>query len=504
MSTEKPKITENELAANASVFRREVLAGMLDRYAGRDIDKECGYPNPVTSDYCKQLYDREGIATRVVTVFPEETWKHDPEVIETEDDTDTEFEKAWKNLSKRFNVFNVLQRADSLSGIGQFGIILLGIDDGLDLSKPIDGVLDSGELQPGTKQRKLLYMRTFDQTCVQIASFENDTTNPRFGKPKAYNINFQTLTMREGPQPPVSQTLVHWTRVIHIADNREDSEVYGVPRLQNVINRVYDLRKVLSSSGEMFWKGGFPGISFELQPGVQTNADLDEEGLKEQLDKYQNGLQRYLSLIGVSAKSLAVQVADPTPHMVTHVKAICMSKGIPWRIFLGSEEAKLASDQDSVAWNERIKNRQSKYITPMVLLPFVHRLIEIGILPPPKNLEEGVTVNWPDLHTPSDQDKAMVASTMTDAIQKYISGGCDEIFPPKMFLTLICGFSDERADAILESAQEHLTEVDGMHDHLHGTDQQQQEQAAQQQEHQQEMDRQKLAIEAKKVKVKAS
>ncbi len=464
--------------------RYELMQKMLGQQPGRDIDKECGYPATVTIAETKPLYEREGIARRVNNIEPDESWKKDPEVCETEDDEETEFEKAWKRLQKKRNLFNVLRRVDRLSGVGTFGILLLGIDDGQTLEKPVPGCDENkGVIKPTAKKHKLLYTRVFDEACVTISAFETDERNPRFGQPKMYQIDFiQQDKSGKSPEPPTKLTNVHWSRILHFADNRETSEIFGIPRMKDVYNRLYDLRKVLSSSGEMFWKGGFPGISFETNPNLEQVGEIDVESLREEFEKYQNGLQRYLALVGVQAKSLTVQVADPTAHFITHVKAICISKGIPWRIFVGTEEAKLAGDSDSTAWNERLKDRQTKYVAPCMLLPTIARLVQLNVLPMPKGtedaeagaedgdemeIEELITVTWPDLHTPSNADKAAVAKVLADAMAAYISGGLDQIMPPEIFLTDIIGMDPERAKAILEQAKEYIEETDGMHDHLH-------------------------------------
>ena len=55
-----------------------------------------------------------------------------------------------------------------------------------------------------------------------------------------------------------------------------------------------------------------------------------------------------------------------------------MAYGVPYRILVGSEEAKLASSQDKRTWNERVQKRRDNYLTPMVVRPFVDRLIALG------------------------------------------------------------------------------------------------------------------------------
>ena len=59
----------------------------------------------------------------------------------------------------------------------------------------------------------------------------------------------------------VSSRVVHWSRVIHIAENAGGTGVYGLPRLQSVYNRLEDLLKIMAGSGESAWRLLYKGWS---------------------------------------------------------------------------------------------------------------------------------------------------------------------------------------------------------------------------------------------------
>ena len=133
---------ENFLTSRASLMKKA-----LD--PRRNINDECGFPDTeeIDSLMYKELYDRESIATRVVEVLPKECWQMAPMVFETEDvDQETEFEIMWKELGKTLQgdshfkaeeanpVWPYLLRADILAGIGDYGVLLLGVVDG----KPLE------------------------------------------------------------------------------------------------------------------------------------------------------------------------------------------------------------------------------------------------------------------------------------------------------------------------------------------------------------------------------
>lgn len=450
-----------QLLANSTSLLREQFARLLD--PRRDYDKECGYPLTAEigpKDY-KDLYEREGIARRVVSLVPEESWAVNPTIYETEDPTETAFEEEWSSLVKKFNIFFHLNRIDELSGIGRFGVLFLGIADGKKTNEPVDGVdLKTGKAVEGeAKEAKgvdhLLYIRAFDESAVKVMEWEKDEQSPRYGKPKMYSLQFQETgsgVAIGGGTGTAGATLggtllVHWTRVIHVADNCTSSEWAGTPRMLPVFNRILDIRKVLSGSGEMFWRGAFPGFSIEA---TDPNAVVDTESLKDAITSYANGLKRYMSIIGATVKELAPQVADPTGHTTAFYVNIAITLGIPMRILMGSERGELASSQDQVAWNKRVGKRQSTYLTPMLLRPFIDRLIAMQVLP---NVDD-YFVDWPDLEKVSDADKAAVAKTRTEALALYVSGNVGDLVGEAEYLSIILELEQEQVDQIMDALEE--------------------------------------------------
>src|SRR6185312_3650467 len=154
---------------------------------------------------------------------------------------------------------------------------------------------------------------------------------------------------------PLATVRVHWSRVIHIADNLRNSEIFGVPRMQPVYNRLLDLRKLYGGSAEMYWAGAFPGLSLETNPQLGGDVLIDQSAVRSMMGQYRNGLQRYLQLTGMSAKVLSPTVVDPTQQVDKQIEAICIELTIPVRVFKGSERGELASNQDDSTWNDRVR-----------------------------------------------------------------------------------------------------------------------------------------------------
>lgn len=482
-----------DLLHNATSLRTGLLNKFLD--PRRDYDKECGYPKTEEiriQDY-KRMYDRDPIAARIVDCLPDECWKVQPTVYEEEDnDTVTEFEEAWDNLGRTLKdgsfyqdeesspVWEYLNRLDRLCGIGSFGVLLLGLDDlkeGDTLEKPAPGFeedddptiyssVDGQRPEGSSPQRKeggeeavpnLVFLRVFDESLVQITQYDSRKTSKRFGQPLMYQLTFVDPNdqSKGGVGLPLAVERVHWSRIIHVADNLNSSEIFGDPRMRTNWNRLIDLTKLYGGSAEMYWKGAFPGLSLNIDPKMDPQINpIDSDGIREAMWKYSNSLQRWFALTGVSVQTLATQVVDPTQQINIHLEAICVKLAIPKRIFLGSERGELSSAQDVGSWNGRLKHRQKTFITPKIIIPFVDRLIKLRVLPQPK----GYSVTWPELEALSPETQATVANSVMSAITTYIAGGAEVMIEPIDFYTRILKMSEEEAKAILDNRSQSLEE----------------------------------------------
>lgn len=446
-------LTVNQLLLSRSSYYTSTL---LDG-ANRNLNKECGYPEgEPTVEMYREMYERNDVANRVVSVYPSESWSAPPVVFETEKDRKTAFERALDNLIFKHNPWHYLERADELSGIGSYGIVVYGIGDGLPLDQPArgirrDGTLDAEYLK--TQKRspvELLYMRPYPEYLVEVDSVEEDPNNPRYGQPTMYTVT--TMDPRDTENTAnVQATLdvdVHWTRVQHIADNCGASEIRGMPRQKPVFNRLLDVRKTTGSSAEMYYKGAFPGISFETFPELTNEAEVDSESLKEEIEAYSNGLRRYMRLIGMTAKSLAPQVADPQNHVMTQLQLICATIKVPLPVFLGNEAAHLASAQNMTMWTRRLTKRLNNFVTPKLVKGFVDRMMGYQVLP----YVDRYQVEWRDLNVLGDLDRSRVSLQKSQSLLQYVTSGAYILVPPSMFLQRVLEFTAEETAAILAAA----------------------------------------------------
>jgi hypothetical protein len=468
----------NEMALNEVLFRRQLIQMYND--PRRNIESECGYVQTETLDALtyKKQYERDPIAARVVDIYPKECWQVSPLVKETQgidEEDQTPFEIALEEVAASIAgtslyvgqeeegnaLWEYLKRVDKLSGIGHYGVLLIGTDDNAkgDLSQPL-------ELNPDgfpTANRKLLYLRALDESLAKIATLDTDPASPRYCQPTAYDLILTRPVMVPGQlAQSVSQqgTRVHWTRVLHVADNLESSEIYGMPRMRPVFNRLYDLHKLYSGSAEMYWKGAFPGLSFEVQPSLvgktKPLSDPQKRAFKDMLENYWAGLDRALMSGNMQAKTLAPTVVDPSEQIDKQVEALCIYIGCPKRIFMGSERGELSSNQDTRAWYARCKDRQITYLTPRLIVPFIDRLIQIGIVPAP----EEYFVEWPDVSSVTELEQAQILLARTQSYAAYVGGNVESFIAPKDYLVREANFDEDTADEMLGNASEGAMELE--------------------------------------------
>jgi hypothetical protein len=300
--------------------------------------------------------------------------------------------------------------------------------------------------------RKLVYLKSYPQRLATIAEYETDAGSPRFGQPLYYDITLNDPQQHHGGIGLDTSTVrAHWSRVVHISDG----EVYGTPRMQRVLNRLLDLKKLYGADAEAFWKGCLMKLILETNPNLGGDVEVDKEALKDMMEDFGNGMQPWMLLMGMTAKGIAPSVVDPSSHIDKHIEAICIYLGIPIRIFKGSERGELASSQDDMSWNDRVKEHQNGHTTQHVIIPVIDRLIAVGVLPVP---QEGYTVWWPDITSMTAQEKAGLASTIVGAITQYVSGQCEKMITPLDFWTILVKFTDEEAQSIIDNVAAALEE----------------------------------------------
>lgn len=434
----KSAITSKQLQTLASALvSRSALASRLgiDQYSGnRDLYQALGYPKELKFEDYYSRYKRQDIAKAMIDRPVKATWQGPLQVMETTDLAESEFEKAWANLMVDMKLKTIFSRVDKLASLGRYGVLLLGFDD---VSSPEAFV---NPIKKG--KRTLKYIRPFSEKTATILEYETDTKNERYGLPKTYNIQFVDS---EGGAQSVSLS-VHYSRVIHITLDILESEIFGVPVMEAIYNRLADIEKLVGGDAEMFWRGARPGYAGNVDKDFQMTPQMEAD-LLSQVDEFENNLRRILINQGVTMEELAQQIADPKPHVDVQMQMLSAETGIPKRILTGSERGELASAQDASEWLSYIQARREEHAEWNIVRPFIDKMIECGVLPAPADGK--YILKWPDLFALSEQARVEIGFKRSQALKEYsMSPIAEAIIPPNAFKKYFLGFSKEDNEMI--------------------------------------------------------
>jgi len=405
----------------------------------RDYYETLGYDKVLDAEKYHLRYERQDIASRIVNAYPDETWRLEPTVFEDETDNDTPFELAWKDLVKRLRVFHHLHRADILACLGRFSVLFLGFND----VSSIQGLQSPVSRREG---RTVNFLSGYSERHVAVIELDNNISSPRFGLPLFYEIDFDRGgtdgQVRPQIQSSIGRQKVHWERLIHIADDVLEDDVYGIPKLRPVYNLLDDLMKVIGGGGETFWRNARKDLLIEVNSDAHLTAS-EREAMSDRVEEYMHDYQRFLGLEGATGKALPVEVASPEAHFKCIMQLISGTTGIPSRVLLGSERGELASSQDAVNWAQQNMSRQRSYAEPTVLRSFIDRLIATRVLLTPREGVEGYSVEWQPLLTEDESEKATRIMQLTSAISTYAGGAASAFVPVAEYREQILGWDAE-------------------------------------------------------------
>ncbi|MEO6566213.1 MAG: phage portal protein [Casimicrobiaceae bacterium] len=419
----KENLTRNELVQyvkqNAELLSRSMLGNRLGvSFNGeRDLYESFGYPrNPNFQDY-QNLYERGGLAQRIIKKHCDSTWNKVPVLIDGQARSDsldaeaTDFLKAWDALQKKLGIIQVMRQADIMCNIGRYSVLFLGTSG-------------KSYSERAKKGGGLFYLSAYNEIQASITSLIQDVKNEMYGMPQTYAITFNNDDI--GLENPGGSS-VHYTRAIHIAEDKLGSRLYGTPRLKAPLNRLLDLEKTTGGGAEAAWLAVWGGMLFTTQENARIPDAGSAEGqqIDEQMRKFYNRMQRYAMLEGVDVNNIGVQNVSVKDIYDTLKTDLAGTVGIPQRILFGAERGELASSQDQQEWNGAIDSRRTNYAEPEILRPFIKWCVDFGVLPMPQAGLDKYIIEWYPVYSMSQMEQATYGNAMATGAST-ISGGAPE------------------------------------------------------------------------------
>lgn len=374
----------------------------------RDLYRIFGFKRDLTvSDY-RQRYERGGIAGRVVDALPMATWRGGVELIEDEDaEHTTEFEQAWLDLNNRLHVVTKLQSTDILSRLSTYAVLLIGAPGELKepLPEATNGQKDvlylqcyigSGDIKSSRAGLTLTDGLFASIADARISDYDKDPKSERFGQPIGYQLRRTSFGSQD-----FSPDVVHWSRVVHIAEGCLDDDISGRPALKRSWNDFDNLEKITGGGSEAFFQRANQGRVWNIDKEIKSLSEPEKADFRTQIEEYEHGITRNVRARGMKVQDLGSDVADFSSPQDAVLTVIAGANAIPKRILTGSEMGELASSQDRDNWRDQVNGRRQEYAGPYILLRLVDRLIEYGYLPTPAQYEP----RWGSVMNMTEEEK---------------------------------------------------------------------------------------------------
>lgn len=437
-----PKLNERIQTMAELVGRAQLISRFGKQYGtDRDLYEALGYPTTLLYEDFLARYERQDIAKAIIDRPVKATWQGVVKLIDDPSNMESEFTTAYKELDKTLKLKNKFLRLDKLANIGEYAVLLLGLDD-VKARTAFKNPVKKGN-------RKLLYVKPFGMDKAKIQTFVSKPDDPRYGLPETY-----LMTVQVANEDNTENIVVHHSRVIHVVWDNLESEIKGAPVMMAPYNRLMDIEKIVGGDGEMFWRGARPGYHGKVSDDYQLTKEMEED-LINQIDEFEHNMRRFMVNEGIDIEALATQISDPTAHVDVQIQMISAVTGIPKRILTGSERGELSSAQDKAEYLSYVTTRREEHAEPNIVEPFVDRCMEYGVLPA---VDEYETI-WEDLFVLNEKDRVEVGHKRASAIREYTQNPMAEyIVPPEVFVDIGLGLSELEKKKIMGSVEAALAE----------------------------------------------
>jgi hypothetical protein len=385
----------------------------------RDLYELFGYKRIIDYRDFLAIYYRQGLAKRIIDMPVLSTWADPPQLITQ----DPAWNEAWNTIVEEMALWHHIMRLDKLAGLGRFAVMVVGFDDGQKLDTPIQ------QADGKTIKRKVIYLQPYHERSVSVLQFEADTASARYGLPTMYHVN-PGRYLTDGNQTSFSQGMnaveirqpfnVHWTRVVHVAENLLEDRIFGSSRLEVIFNDLCDVLKVSGGAAETFWMIANRGMQVNVDKDMDLSPD-DAKDLQQEVENYQHQIQRFIRTRGVEVKSLGTDTANPDGAFKIIISLLSGATGIPQSDLTGIGATKIASQQDRANWSDRIAERVTEYAEPIILKRFLDCMIYAGVVTAPKGSAD-LKISWPEAFKLNPMERSQTSALMARSAANLMKG----------------------------------------------------------------------------------
>ena len=395
--------------ANKTLLERDLMSRAMGvSHSGkRDLYDIYGYPrDPEFHDIYLQAV-RDGVANRVAFGVPQSCWRDGFKIVNNTDDKKELLEDEIKEINKK--LVPALERADILNRMGKFSCLFVGVPDMQLPSEPVGRVRGDAI--------KSLYFRPFAYNGIQIHKWDTDRLSPRYGLPELYQL--QTLGINGTEKDIFTESIIaHYSRVIHVCENKLDSDVEGIPALLPVLNNILNLDKVCGGSAEAYFRNARGKTSFEIAPEFSAelinNADA-KNSFDEAAKKFTNDWQDQIIALGSKVSTHNTPHASPLDTVKVNLWMISAQTKIPIRVLTGEGGGQLAGNEDKVSYNVIINDRQALFCSTLATNA-VEILSNAGII----TLPDVYCIDWPEQKATTEKEESDIGLTKSQTIKNLV------------------------------------------------------------------------------------
>lgn len=361
----------------ANIFRNSSAVGQ--QYGGRrDLETVFGY---LRSPSASTLWDysKRGLGARIVEIWPNDTWMTRPTIQEVpEPGAITPFEQDVEAVIQRTDMWGWMQELDIMAQIGEYGVMLVGVEGVQDFTVPI-----GEQIAVGRGPEAIQYLRVYPQFRAEIQDLSRETSDPNFGDPSLYRVEAEQKSRLAGGTDLDVTFNVHASHVIHFADHTRGNRIFGNPLLLRVIDRIFDSEKMIGGIGEMTFRDGKRRMVVEANEGISIDDIMQDKEFKRHLEEFAHELKEWFIASGSTVKAFAGEIPDIASNYLRLMQNIAFELDVPMRRMFGSEQGSLATEQDNQSHNRKLTARMMNICEPRIIRPTIDLFIEIGAVRPP-------------------------------------------------------------------------------------------------------------------------
>lgn len=370
-------------------------------------------PYRISDEELGSLFHHHDTSKRIISVRPKELFKNGFEV-EIEEDTDSA--KEINNAIKKAGILHLFRNSMIFSRLYGGGLIILGADDGKDLSEPLE---DDAAI------RTISFMLFLDKRYVYEVSKYEDPQKPKYLQTELYGL--QSITGQSFETP------VHETRVIRLGGAMTDIRerlVWGGWDY-SVLQHIYDVLR----DQEQNWKSTNHLLS-DASQGVFKIKGLINSLMTVKGQETMNTRMQLLDMCRSVARAVLLdadhnedftRVQTPftgIPDMLDKTMSRTASAAeYPVAFLFETNEGGLNNNGESNyrRWYDGLASEQQQDVEP-VLRKVIDLMCRAEDGPTSGNLPEDYTICFKSLWQPTPKEKAEIDKLYAERDQIRILG----------------------------------------------------------------------------------